>query len=79
MNCIVFIGLMTAKVCPRFSFFPFLTGVSAFSLPSAIMLWAEGCRRSADKILLIKMRSILLSDLPSFLEMPCIYVSSSAR
>lgn len=79
MNCIVFTVLMTAKVCLVFSFFPFLTGVSAFSLPFAIMLWAEGCRRSAYKILLIKMQSILLNDLPSFLEMPSIYVSSSAR
>jgi len=49
----------------------------ALSLPSAIMLWAEGSRRSAYKILLIKMRSILLSDLPSSTEMPSIRASSS--
>lgn len=80
MNCIICISLMTTKVCLLFSFFsPFHMGVCALLLPSSIMLWAEGSRRLTYKILLIKMQSVLLSDLPSFLEMLSVYMRSSAK
>lgn len=80
MNCIISISLMKTKVCLLFSFFsPFHMGVCALSVPSARMLWAEGSWRLTYKILLIKMQSILLSDLPSFLEMLSIYTRSSAK
>lgn len=39
-------------------------GVCALSLPSAIMLWAEGSWRLTYKILLIKMQSILRVTFP---------------
>lgn len=59
MDCVNFIVLVTGETCCLFSFYSVQECAH-----STIMLWVEGCRKLAYKIFLIKMRDILVGDLP---------------